>query len=329
MNIIRRTLIAAGIGIFGTALLSSPVWAQSFPNKPVTILVGSAPGGITDQVARLLAKELTQKWGQSVVVEIRSGASGTIAGSELVRSKPDGYTLWVSPQTSVAVAPQLLAKAPYDPLKDLTPITVISSSPMVLVANPSFPPNNLKEFVDYVRARPGTVSFASGGIGSAPHMTQELLNLALGLKMNHIPYRGEAPALTDVLGGQVPILFANIPVGMPYVNNGRLKALVTTGATRSPQAKDVPTMKESGLVDFSTATWNGFYGPAGMPPELVKKIAADVKSVYKEGSDARKRMLEAGNELVLNTPAEFDVFLRSEVKRWGDVIKAGDLRAKQ
>jgi len=327
MNPIRRALLAAGLGLCATAL--GTAHAQNFPDKPVTILIGTAPGGITDTVTRMLAHGLGEKWGQSVVVEGRTGASGTIAGSELVRAKPDGYTLWVSPQTSVAVAPQMLAKAPYDPLKDLTPITVISSSPMVLVASPSFPPNTFAEYVEYVRERPGQVNFASGGVGSAPHMTQELLNHALGLKMNHIPYRGEAPALKDVLGGEAPVLFANIPVGMPHVRLGKLKALVTTGATRSEQASDVPTMKETGIVDFTTATWNGLYGPPGMAPELVQQIASDVKSVYAEGSSARARMIEAGNELVLNTPQEFEEFLRSEVKRWGEVIEAGGLRAKQ
>src|SRR3546814_68299 len=264
---------------------------------------------------------------QSVVVENRTGASGTIAGGELVHAKPDGYTLWISPQTAVAVAPQLLAKAPYDSLKDLTPITVIASSPLVLVANPSFPASNFKEYIDYVKKNPGAISFASGGVGSSPHMTQELLNKDLGLKMIHVPYRGEAPAIADVMGGQVPVLFANIPSGMPYVNSGKLKELVTTGATRSPQAKAVPTMIESGVVKVQTATWNALYGPAGMSPELTQKIYADVAKAFKQGA-ARERLLASGNEPVLNTPEQFKVFLGEEYKRWGDVIKAANLRAQ-
>ncbi|MGB6103219.1 MAG: tripartite tricarboxylate transporter substrate binding protein [Pusillimonas sp.] len=326
MKKVRHMLAMACATIVGTALLG-PAAAQTFPDKPVKLLVGTAPGGGTDFVARLVAQELSKEWGQTVVVENRTGASGTIAGSELVNAKPDGYTLWISPQTSIAVAPQLLAKSPYDPLKDLTPITVIASSPLVLVAHPSFPASNFKEYIEYVKKDPGSVSFASGGVGSSPHMTQELLNKELSLKMIHVPYRGEAPAIADVLGGQVPVLFANIPSGMPHVNSGKLKALVTTGATRSPQAPEVPTMIESGVVNVQTATWNALYAPAGMPPELVQKIYADVAQAFKQG-EARERLLASGNEPVLNTPAEFEVFLRDEYKRWGDVIKAGNLQAE-
>lgn len=326
MNKTRRILFTACAAMFGAALLG-PAAAQAFPEKPVKMLVGTAPGGGTDFVARLVAQELSKLWGQPVVVEHRTGASGTIAGGELKNAKPDGYTLWISPQTAVAVAPQLLSKTPYDSLKDFTPITVIASSPLVLVAHPSFPASNFKEYIDYVKTNPGSISFASGGVGSSPHMTQELLNKELGLKMIHVPYRGEAPAIADVIGGQVPVLFANIPSGMPYVNSGKLKALVTTGATRSPEAKDVPTMIESGVVDVQTATWNALYAPAGMPPELTQKIYADVAKVLKQGA-ARDRLLASGNEPVLNTPEKFKVFLAGEYKRWGDVIKAGNLRTE-
>jgi tripartite-type tricarboxylate transporter receptor subunit TctC len=195
---------------------------------------------------------------------------------------------------------------------------------LVLVANPSFGPNNFAEYVKYVKDHPGQVTFASGGMGSSPHMTQELLNKELNLKMVHIAYRGEAPAITDVLGGQVPVLFVNIPTGMPYVQSGQLKALVTTGAVRSPQAADIPTIKESG-VSVETATWNALYAPAGMSSELVQKIYKDVVQVMSQPK-VRERLIASGNEPVLNEPAAFSKFLQAEVTRWGQVIAAGNLR---
>jgi len=265
--------------------------------------------------------------GQSVVVENRTGASGTIAGLSVVNSHPDGYTLLISPQTSIAVAPQLFAKPPYDPLKDLTPITVIASSPLVLVTRPSFPANNFKEFVDYVRKNPGKVTFASGGVGSSPHMIYELLKAQLHMQGVHVPYRGEQPALTAVAAGQVDVLFANIPSGMPFVLDGRLKALVTTGAKRSPLATKVPTILESTGSHIVTATWNAIYGPAGMPPAIVKKINQDIAKVVNE-KDIRTRLINSGNDPVLNTPAEFKTFLKSEYDRWGSVIKTNHLQVQ-
>jgi tripartite-type tricarboxylate transporter receptor subunit TctC len=320
----RRTFIT-GAALGATALAAPPSWAQTFPDKPVRIVVGFAAGGGTDFVARTVSDSLSKLWGQPVIVENKTGVSGMIAAEQVVRSAPDGYTLLVSPQTSIAVAPQMYSKPLYDPMKDLTPVTVIASSPLVLVAHPSFPASTFKEFVAHVRQNPGKISFASGGNGSSPHMTSELLNTQLGLKMIHVPYRGEQPALVDLIGNQVGVLFANIPSGMPHVKAGRLKALVTTGQTRSSLAPDIPTIAESGEADIATATWNALYGPAGMAPELVRKLHADVSKAMKEG-ETRKRLEASGNELVLNPPAQFAEFLAAEVKRWGGVIKRANIR---
>jgi tripartite-type tricarboxylate transporter receptor subunit TctC len=325
MNRTRRTLAAALMSLAAATAL--PSFAQTFPDRPVKIMVGFAAGGGTDFVARLLADALTKRWGQPVVVENRTGVSGMLAAEQVVKAAPDGYTLLVSPQTSIAVAPQIYPKALYDPLKDLTPITIVASSPLVLVAHPSFPASNFAEFVAYARANPGKVSFASGGIGSSPHMTSELLNTRLNLKTVHIPYRGEQPAIVDVLGNQVGVLFANIPSGMPHVRSGKLKALVTTGETRSSLAPEVGTITESGEGKIATATWNALYAPAGMAPELARRIYADVAAVLREGS-ARERLVASGNELVLNSPQQFSEYLRAEVTRWGDVIKAAKIRAE-
>ncbi len=324
MKFTRRTVTGA---LVATAAGSLPAFGQAFPNKPVKILVGFAAGGGTDFVARVMAEALKERWGQSVMVENRTGASGMLAAEQVVRSAPDGYTLLVSPQTSIAVAPQIFAKSPYDPLKDLTPITILTATPMLLVAHPSFPASNFAEFLAYVRANPGKVTFASGGIGSSPHMTSELLNMRLDLKSVHVPYRGEQPALADVMGNQVGVLFANIPAAMPYVQAGKLKALATTGEARSPLAADVPTIAESGAKDIVTATWNGLYGPAGMAPDLVQKIYTDATQVLGQGA-VRERLLASGSDMVLNTPKQFQEYLLAEVTRWGKVIKAANIRAE-
>lgn len=324
MKFTRRTVTGA---LVATAAGSLPALGQAFPGKPVKIMVGFAAGGGTDFVARVLAEALKERWGQSVVVENRTGASGMLAAEQVARAAPDGYTLLVSPQTSIAVAPQIFAKAPYDPLKDLTPITILTATPMLMVAHPSFPASSFAEFLAYVRANPGKVTFASGGIGSSPHMTSELLNMRLDLKAVHVPYRGEQPALADVMGNQVGVLFANIPSAMPYVQAGKLKALVSTGQTRSPLAPDVPTIVESGVGDIVTATWNGLYGPAGLAPELVQKIYTDATQVLGRGA-VRERLLASGSDMVLNTPQQFQEYLLAEVTRWGQVVKAANIRAE-
>ena len=324
MRFTRRAALAAGMAT--TALLALPVAAQTFPNKTVKIVVGLAPGGGTDFVARLLAEALTKKWGQSVIVENRTGASGMLGAEQVVRSAPDGYTLLVSPQTSIAVAPQMVARPTYDPLKDLTPITIVASSPLVMVAHPSFPANTFSEYVAYVRANPGKVTFASGGNGSSPHMVAELLNATLKLQAAHVPYRGEQPAITDVLGNQVGVLFANVPSGMPHVRTGKLKAIVQTGEKRSALAADVPTLIESGEVNLSASTWNALYAPANMPPALVAQLYKDVSEVLRERA-ASERLVASGNDIPLPAPAEFTKFLQGEVARWGKVIKDANIRA--
>jgi tripartite-type tricarboxylate transporter receptor subunit TctC len=325
MKFTRRAV--AGSLVAAAASTALPAFGQAFPSKSVKIVVGFAAGGGTDFVARVLADALKDRWGQSVMVENRTGASGMLAAEQVVRAAPDGYTLLVSPQTSIAVAPQIFAKSPYDPLKDLTPISILTATPMLLVAHPSFPAANFSEFVAYVRANPGKVTFASGGIGSSPHMTSELLNMQLDLKTVHVPYRGEQPAIADVMGNQVGVLFANIPSVISQVQGGKLKALVSTGEKRSPLAPEVPTIVESGAGEIVTATWNGLYGPAGMAPELVQKIYLDATQVLNQGA-VRERLIASGSDMVLNTPQQFQTYLRAEVTRWGQVVKAANIRAE-
>ena len=306
---------------------ASTAAAQNYPVKSVRIVVGLAPGGTTDLVARILAQRLTEAWGQNVIVENRPGASGMIGGEAVAKAAPDGYTLLITPQTSVAVAPALYGKAPYDAARDFAPVTLVGSTPLLMVVHPSFPPRSFREFVALAKQSGTSLTFGSGGIGSSPHMAGELLNALLGIRMNHVPYKGENPALADTLGGQIPIMFGNLPVAVPHVNTGKLRALANTAAKRSPLAPDVPTVAESGFKDFSIATWYGVLAPAAIAPELVARLQRDVARVVAQ-TENRERLVSMGVDIVASTPEEFGRFLKSEIARYAKVVKDAGLKAE-
>ena len=307
------------------SLAASLSHAQTYPTKNVRIIVGLAPGGTTDVFTRTLAQRLTEAWGQTVIVENRPGASGMIGGEAVAKAAPDGYTLLVSPQTSLAVAPALYGKAPYDTAKDFAPVSLLGSTPLVMIVHPSFPAKTFKDFIELARKQP--LTFGSGGVGSSPHMTGELIGAALGVRMTHVPYKGENPAIADTIGGQIPIMFGNLPVALPHVRSGKVLALATTTAKRSPLAPEIPTMSEGGIKDFEMATWYGMLAPAGTPPELVSKIQADSARVLSDAA-TRERLTKMGVDLVLNTPDEFKAYLASEIARYTKIIKANGLKAE-
>jgi tripartite-type tricarboxylate transporter receptor subunit TctC len=316
------TIAALVLSLAATSLAH----AQSYPPKTVRIIVGLAPGGTTDVFTRTLAQRLTEAWGQTVIVENRPGASGMIGAEAVAKAAPDGYTLLVSPQTSLAVAPALYGKAPYDTAKDFAPVSLLGSTPLVMIVHPSFPAKSFAEFV--ALAKKGTpLTYGSGGVGSSPHMTGELISAALGIKMNHVPYKGENPAIADTIGGQIPIMFGNLPVALPHVRSGRVVALATTTARRSPLAPEIPTMSEGGIKDFEMATWYGMLAPAGTPPELVQKIQRDAARVLSD-AQTRDRLTQMGVDLILNTPEEFKAYLHSEIARYTKIIKAAGLKAE-
>jgi len=316
------TLIAAGLAL---AFQANPAAAQAFPTKPVRMVIGFSAGGTTDLVGRLVAKRLGEVWGQTVVVENKPGASGMIAAEAVAKAPPDGYTLLVTPQTSLAVAPALYGKAAYDAARDFTPITLMGSTPTIMVVNPAFPPKTFAEFVELARKSNPPLAYGSGGIGSSPHMAGELLSAQLGIHMTHIPYKGESPALTDTMGGQVPVMFGNISVAVSHIKSGKLRALANTGATRSPLLPEVPTVAESGLKDYAVATWFGLLGPAGMPPDLVTRIQRDVAGALAT-PDLRNRLVDLGVDIVGNSPEEFAAYLRTEIARYAKVIKDAGIK---
>jgi tripartite-type tricarboxylate transporter receptor subunit TctC len=315
--------------IIGSALtlIAAGAAAQGYPSKPVRILVGFGAGGSTDIVARVLAQNLTAEWKQNVLVENRPGASGMIAAELTVKSPPDGYTLVMTPQTSVAVAPALYGKAAYETMRDFQPITLTGYTPLLMVIHPSFPAKTFKDFIALAKKSKEPITFGSGGVGSSPHMAGELMASQLGIKITHVPYKGENPALADTIGGQIPIMFGNLPVAVPHVNSGKLRGLANTWSTRSPLAPNVPTVAESGFKDYAIATWFGLLGPAKMPPELVARIQRDTAKVFNQPA-TKEKLTGLGVDLILNTPEQFRDYLQAEITRYTKVIKDAGIKAQ-
>ena len=313
-----------------TALaLSAPssATAQNFPSRAARIVVGFAPGGATDVTARLLAMELAKMWGQQVVVDNRPGASGMIGAELVAKAAPDGYTLLGSPQTSIVVAPLLIKKVPYDSVKDFATVAVVGSTPQLLVIHPSLPPKNFREFAAFVKANEKSLSYGSGGIGSTPHMAGELFNSSLGVRVTHVPYKGENPGVTDLLGGQIPYMFVNFPVAIGHVQGGKLRALAITSPQRSQLAPEFPTVAES-IPGFDTATWNGLYLPAATPRDVITRIHSDVTKIL-ASTELKDRMLKQGiDQSTLNTPEKHAAFVKAEFARWGKVIKDAGIKAE-
>jgi tripartite-type tricarboxylate transporter receptor subunit TctC len=301
---------------------------QAYPAKSVRILVGFAPGGSTDMTARIFAQELNKAWSQQVVVDNRPGASGMIGAELAAKSPPDGYTWLVSPQTSIVVAPLIFKKVNYDPGKDFAPISVIGSTPQLLVLHPSMPPKNFKEFSAFVKKNAKTLTYASGGFGSTPHMAGELLNTSLGVRVTHVPYKGENPGVADLLGGQIPYMFSNFPVVHPHVKAEKLRAVAITSLKRSPLAPEFPTVAESGIPGFDTATWSGLYLPGATSRDVIRRVHAEIDKIQSAPA-FRKRMLELGiDQSEANTPEKHAAFVKSETEKWGKVIREAGVKVE-
>jgi tripartite-type tricarboxylate transporter receptor subunit TctC len=300
------------------ALACSGAWAQDYPHKPVRIIVPFAPGGATDIVTRIVAQKLTEVWGQSVVVENRSGAGGNIGGEAAARSTPDGYTLFMTSGSIVTANPYIYQKMPFDPAKDLLPITNVASGPQVIVVNPNFPAKTLKEFIDAARAKPGALNFGHAGIGTQTHLAAENFLFAANLDVISIPYKGEGPAMTDLVANQINMAAVNMPGAIGYINQGKLRALAVTGKQRSPQLPEVPTAAET-LPGFENIGWFGLMAPAGTPKEVVDKVYRDTAKIL-DTTEMRARFYVLGMVPVGNTPAEFAEAIREESARWAKVV---------
>ncbi|MDQ3189061.1 MAG: tripartite tricarboxylate transporter substrate binding protein [Pseudomonadota bacterium] len=312
----RCAVLLTGLLLF----CASTLHAQQFPAKPVRIINPFAPGGATDIIARQMAQKLTDAWGQAVVVENRTGASGAIGVEMVAKSPPDGYTLLMATQTTHAANPALYAKLPYDAVKDFAPLTLAGSTPLALMVRPSLPVSNVKELIDYARKNPAKLVYASGGNGTSQHLTTELMKSMSETFMLHIPYRGAGPALADLLGGQVDLMFDNLPTALPHIRAGKLRGLAVTTAVRSPLAPELPTMAEAGLPGFELSTWFAFFAPAATPRAIVDKISSDMRRALAQ-PDMKERLAGLGVVVIGSTPDELAVFQRSELAKWGKIIK--------
>jgi len=295
-----------------------------YPAKPVRVIVGYAAGSSTDIVARVMADRLAAHWKQSVYVETRAGAAGNLAADAAAKSAPDGYTLLFA-QNGLAISAAALPNLPYRAESDLVPLAPVAATPHILIVAPDFPAKSVQELIARAKAEPGKLSFASSGVGNSDHLCGELFNLMAGISAIHVPYKGGAPAATDVMGGRIAYYFAGMPVGLPLHKTGRARALGVISKTRFPGAPDVPTIAEQGLPDYEATLWQGFFAPAGLAPDLAARIAADIRSTLAQPETAEKL---AGASITLwqsDQPA-FKRFFATEIQKWRDVVKKANLR---
>nr|WP_235679923.1 tripartite tricarboxylate transporter substrate binding protein [Cupriavidus necator] len=293
--------------------------AQSFPNKPIRVVVPYPPGGPTDIVTRVVGQKLSEKLGQPLVVENRPGAGGNIGAEGVAKSAPDGYTLLVA-TTAHAINMTLFSKPGYDTRKDFAPVSMLTRGPLVLVTAPATPASNVAELIALAKAKPGQVTFASSGNGQSTHLAAELFNSMAGIHMTHVPYKGSAPALTDVMGGQATVMFDTMLSAMPFVRDGKLKALAITGATRSPAAPDTPTIAQAGLPGYEASAWNALLAPAGTPPAILNTLNGALKAVLQD-PDVRARFASQGFAAEWTEPAATARIIGQEIDKWARVVK--------
>jgi len=298
---------------------AATAWPQSYPARPVRWIVPLPPGGSTDLISRMIAQKLTDAWRMQVVVDNRPGAAGTIGLALAAKSPPDGYTIVLAQTGNVAIAPGLYPRLAYDPLKDLAPVTQVLSTPMILLAHPSLPASSVRELIALARAKPGTITYASGGNGGQVHLAFALLSTMAGIRMIHVPYKGVGPALVDLIGGQVAISFASIPPAMPQIRAGKLRALGVSSARRFKSLPDVPAIAENGVAGYEVSVWYGVMMPASTPREIIARVNADIVNILNQ-ADVQERFSGEGGDMVAGTPEAFGAYIRAEIARWTKVI---------
>jgi tripartite-type tricarboxylate transporter receptor subunit TctC len=305
---------------------SQQVALAQYPVKPVRVIVPYSPGGAVDSFARVLTQQLSEHWNQSVVVENRPGASTMIGAEQVAKSPADGYTLLLTAELTLVTLPHLYEKIPYDPLRDFAPITGLVSATQALVANPSLPVKTVNDVVTLAKAKPGELTYGSFGIGSTGHLNMEVFQAMTGTRFNHIPYSGAGPAMNDVVGGHVSLMFAALSIVKGSVGAGKLRMIGVGSDRRSGEFPDVPTISESGVPGFEAKSWFGLVAPAGTPPEIIKKINEDVTKVISDPAFARQYLAAQGLAPITGTPEEFAAFIRAETKRWGKVVKDANIQ---
>ena len=319
--------------VFAAAVVQTPVIAQpastgsgqAYPAKAVRMIVGFPAGGTSDIMARLTGQKLSEAWGQTFIIDNRPGAGGNI-GTELVaKSAPDGYTLLVSPGSTLTSNPAVYSKVPFDTVRDFAPVTIIAGVPNALVVHPSVPVKNLKDLIALAKSRPGQLAYASTGAGQSTHLSAELLKLSAGINMIHVPYKGSAPALTDVVAGQVSVMFDNLPSVLPFIKSARLKPLAVSSATRSRALPELPTVAESGLAGFDVTVWFAVLAPAATPREIVNRLNTEIVKAIKT-QDMRERLAQQGADPVGNTPEDFAAVIKRDLAKWAKVVKDAGIK---
>ena len=311
--------------LFLIMMFSLSAWAQPYPSKPVRIIVNFPAGGVADVYARIIGAKVQEAWGQPVVVENRTGAGGNIGAEAVAKSAPDGYTLNMTAIGPHAINVSLFAKMPFDPVKDFTPVAHVLEAEGLLVVHPSVPVNSVSELVAYARSNPGKLTFASAGMGTASHLAGELFKTMAQVDMTHVPYKGNVPAITDLLAGQTSLLFATMPTVLPHAKAGKLRALATIGASRAAATPELPTIGES-LRGFEVSNWIALFAPAGTPPEIVKRWNAEVQRIM-QSPEIQARLPNEGARFIPMTPEQFGAFQKSEIAKWAPVVKASGARA--
>jgi tripartite-type tricarboxylate transporter receptor subunit TctC len=312
--------------VFGL-LLSLDAFAQDYPSKPVRIINPFAPGGPVELLARAVGQKLQETWGQPVIVEARGGAAGNIGIEYVAKQPPDGYTLLVMPTGNAVVNPHIYAKLPYDPLRDFAPVTLLATVENILAVHPGVGAGSVKELIALAKANPGKLTFSSPGIGSQAHVAGEMLKSMAGVEMVHVAYKGMAPALNDLLGGQVSMMFVSMSSGLKHVQAGKLRTLGVASLKRSSAAPDLPTIAEQGLPGFEALSWYALMAPAGTPAEIIGKLAAESARALR-APDVKERLVALGADPVGNSPAELAEMLKRESARWREVVRKAGIRAE-
>jgi tripartite-type tricarboxylate transporter receptor subunit TctC len=321
-----RVAVAAALAL-SFCQIAAHAQDAAYPNRPIKMLVGFGAGGSTDVAARIMAQKMSEILGQTILVENRTGASGMIAAEDVAKSPPDGYTLMMASQTVLAVAPKLYRKVTIDPIKDFTPVAYCGASPLVLVVNPAFPAHTTAEMIAMAKAEPGRIIFGTGGVGTTPHIASEMFQYVAGIKMSHVPYRGEAGAINDLVAGQIPAMFANLSAITGQIQGGTVRALAVTSPKRAPSAPDIPTVAET-LPGFAADTWFGIVAPAGTPRAIVDKLNAVAQKTL-ASDDTKKRYADVGMTSTGEggtTPEQLDAYIKSEIAKWSKVIKDANIQ---
>jgi tripartite-type tricarboxylate transporter receptor subunit TctC len=322
----HRAIVTAGVVLAALVLAPVTLRAQSYPSKPIRLIIPFPPGGSTDILGRSLAQKLSEAWGQQVLVDNRGGAGGTIGADLAAKAPADGYTLLMGHIGTLAVNVSLYPKLSYDPIRDFAPVSMVALVPNVLVVHPALPVKNVTELIAYAKANPGKLNYSSGGNGSAAHLAVEYFKLQTKTEIVHVPYKGTGPSVTDLIAGQVSMTMTGAPAVMPHVQSGRIRALGVSSPQRIPALAQIPTVAESGVPGFDATQWYGVVAPVGTPKDIVARLNAEIRKIM-QSKEMLERLNTEGAISAAGTPEQFDAYIKSEIARWGAVVKAAGMKA--